>query len=235
VAFFIFGCTINVIMSKSNSFALAILLLTIFALHRAGCTIIDIRPEPSSISLEPINSNADPFQETYKEETETPIIKKIGGRQTLIIPKADYRIAGRVVSKRHYYMDWSSKLSPVDLAIAWGPMASTQFDKYVSYSHSDRYYSYRYSGDFPEDPSVIAKHSANEHLIPANTHIEKTLKSIKVDEIVEIEGFLVNVDGDNGRDGTMSLQTSLTRDDTGAGACEIIYVTKVRIKDGVYK
>ena len=42
-------------------------------------------------------------------------------------------------------------------------------------------------------------------------------------EIVRIGGYPVDVDRDNG----WRWRTSMTREDTGAGACEIILVTKV--------
>jgi len=41
-----------------------------------------------------------------------------------------------------------------------------------------------------------------------------------VGQIVHLEGYLVDIDSAE----TGSIRTSLTRDDTGAGACEIIYV-----------
>jgi hypothetical protein len=43
---------------------------------------------------------------------------------------------------------------------------------------------------------------------------------------VKLEGMLVNLQNPEG--GTMA--TSLRRDDTGAGACEIIYVEKATIR-----
>lgn len=222
-------------MSKKFAFAFIVLFPCVMTLYKGGCRIIDLRPTATSIDHSAINPTLDPFQENFNEDSETPMIKKIDGIKTLLIPKAHYKIAGRVVSKRHYYMDWLSKLSPVDLAIAWGPMASTKYDKNLSYSHSDRYYSYRYTGDFDGDPGIIATHSANEHLIPANSLITKVLKSIKVNEIVELEGQLVNVEWIDENQEAGNLSTSLTRDDTGAGACEIIYVTKVRINSKVYQ
>ena len=220
---------------NSNRIAFFILLICIYFFNKAGCTIIDSRPKATGVHKTLIDPTAVPFQETYPSDTESPIITKIDGRDTLIIPKASYRIAGRVVSKRRYYMDWTAKLSPVDLALAWGPLASKQYDKFLSYSHSDRFYHYEYSSDFPLDSTVIERHSANEHLIPANPLIDKVLKSIKEGEIIELEGFLVNIEGYDGQHETMNMISSLTREDTGAGACEIIYVTQVKIKNEFWK
>lgn len=216
-------------MKQSNVVALIIIIAVGVALHRSGCTLIDFRPKASLHDKTPIDTSADPVQVNLPQTEETPIIMKIDGKQTILLPRADYKIAGRVVSKRHYYKGWYAKLAPVDLAIAWGSIATHDYDKYLSFDHSDRYYNYSYTRELPLDGAYVALHSANEHMIPANGHIEKALKSVKVDEIVEVEGFLVNAEGEG------SLTTSLVRDDKGEGACEIVYVKRLRIGDEVFK
>jgi hypothetical protein len=222
-------------MSQKFALAFIVLFLCVMTLYKGGCTIIDLRPNATSIDYSVIDPTLDPVQKNFESINEIPILKKIAGVKALLTPKAHYKITGRVVSKRHYHMDWLSKLSPVDLAIAWGPFATKKYDDNLTYSHGDRYYSFWYSGEFDGDPKVIATHSANEHLIPANTFIAKVLKSIKVDEVVMLEGLLVNVEWIDEKLEVGNLSTSLTRDDTGAGACEIIYVTKVKIKSKVYQ
>jgi hypothetical protein len=204
-------------------------------LYRGGHYFIDLRPDPTYIDNQPIDATGDPIQENFSTESETPIIKNIGGLKTLLLPKAQYKITGRVVSKNHYYMDWLSKLSPVDLALAWGPFSTNKFDNGLSFYHSDRYYNFKYTSTFTGDPATIATHSANEHLIPANSHIKDAIKSIRVGEIVELEGLLVNINWMDEKGEPNSLTTSLTRYDTGAGACEIIYVTKVKIKNNIFE
>jgi hypothetical protein len=222
-------------MSQKYAFLFIVLFLCIMPLYKGGCTIVDFRPEASAFDSTPIDTSPNPDQENFESKDESPILKDIDGVKALLTPKATYKIAGRVMSKRHYHMDWLSKLSPVDLAIAWGPVATDEYANQITFSHSDRYASYHYPGDFKGDPSLISNHAANEHLIPANSKIAKTIKSIKVNEVVELSGMLVNVEWIDEKNGPMNLDSSLTRDDIGAGACEIIYVTKVRINNKVYE
>ena len=222
-------------MSFKNSLSFIILILCGISLYRGGCTIVDLRPKESKIDNTLIDPTSDPVQINLSQKINTSFLKNVDGVKALITPLADYKISGRVVSKRHYYNDWLSKLSPVDLAIAWGVFSSRKYDSNISYWHSDRYYSYRYKGNFEGDPSTVGTHSANEHLIPANTKIAKVLKSIKKNEIVEITGQLVNVEWLDKKTGAQTFTTSLTRDDTGAGACEVIYVTRVKIKNKVFE
>lgn len=203
-------------------------------LYKGGCTLIDFRPEASSIDATPIDTTLDPKQVNFGTLPEPSIIKVIEGVKATLTPKASYKISGRVVSRRHYYMDWLSQLSPVDLAIAWSPVATTEYVDQITFSHSDRYFSYHYDGNFKGDASLISNHAANEHLIPANSNIAKTLKSIKVNEVVELEGLLVNIEWIDKDRGPATINTSMTRNDTGSGACENIYVTKVKIKNKIY-
>ena len=222
-------------MSFKSSISFIILFLCGLTLHKGGCTIVDFRPKESSIENTPIDPTSNPVQINLSEKINTSFLKNIDGVKALITPLADYKISGRVVSKRHYYIDWLSKLSPVDLAIAWGEFSSYKHESSITYWHSDRYYYYRPEASFEGDLSSIGIHSANEHLIPATPRIAKVLKSIKKNEIVEITGQLVNVEWMDVKTGAQSYTTSLTREDTGPGACEVIYVKRVKIKNKVYE
>lgn len=222
-------------MGKRSVIGLIVLIVCAAVFYRDGYTIIDFRPSETRIDSTPIDSSLDPIQENLPTEMNASFIKEVDGIKALLTPKAQYKISGRVVSLRHYYRDWYSKLSPVDLAMAWGELSTNKYDDDLQFYHSDRYYNYRYKGSFPGDPKMIATHTANEHLIPANKTIFKTLKSIKEGETVELSGQLVDVEWmDKTAEGN-KMDTSLTRDDVGAGACEIIYVTKVKIKNKVYE
>ena len=58
------------------------------------------------------------------------------------------------------------------------------------------------------------------HLIPANDTIERRIKAARVGQVVTLSGYLVDVKTDTG----WTINSSLTREDTGAGACEVIWV-----------
>lgn len=58
------------------------------------------------------------------------------------------------------------------------------------------------------------------HMIPANDEIERQLKSIRAGNMVHLKGFLVEVTGKDG----FRWKSSLTRTDTGGGACELVLV-----------
>ncbi len=63
------------------------------------------------------------------------------------------------------------------------------------------------------------------HLISASRDIRKRLSRVRKGDVVRIKGYLVKVDaGDN-----WHWQSSLTRKDTGEGACELVWVEEFEI------
>src|SRR5690606_12349356 len=65
--------------------------------------------------------------------------------------------------------------------------------------------------------------SANMHLIPADSNVRRQLKGVRPGIVVHLRGYLVNASRADG----FTWNTSLTRNDTGAGACELFYVESV--------
>ncbi len=60
------------------------------------------------------------------------------------------------------------------------------------------------------------------HMIPADADVKRQLEQVRQGQVVHIEGFLVDASRADG----WHWKTSMTRDDTGAGACELIYVER---------
>lgn len=140
-------------------------------------------------------------------------------------PRARFEIEARVLSTRRYHFGRGASLAPVDLALGWGPMSDSSLLAHLDISQSARWYRYIHDVSAPVDGMQIALFSANMHMIPAGSTQEKQLKSLRVGEIVKIRGLLVDVSDDSG----WAWNTSLSRNDTGAGACEIVYVQSIHL------
>jgi hypothetical protein len=180
---------------------------------------------------DPIDTSVDPIQEFLNEDQ--PFSLERGKNSFNLKPVAQYHISARVVSTRSYSRGWESSLSPVDLALVWGELGSKKHDRHISYRQRNRWYYYRYSGGFPFSREYIINHSCNNHMIPATDNIRRALKTIRKNDLVAIEGYLVNVTGRiGGRDVWWSTSTS--RSDSGDHSCEIIYAEKLRINNQVY-
>ena len=144
------------------------------------------------------------------------------GRWTLT-PRARYDITARVLSREDYRFDAMSDLVPEDLALGWGPMSDTRVLRAFEITQSARFYSWRPKAALPIPREDVIEHSANTHVIPADPAIGSQLARLREGQVVRLTGLLVDGVRDDGR----WVRTSLTRSDTGAGACEIMLVEHV--------
>ncbi|HXE65594.1 MAG TPA: hypothetical protein VN630_01020 [Rhodanobacteraceae bacterium] len=140
-------------------------------------------------------------------------------------PLAHFSLAARVLSRDDYRFDAESDLSPTDLAFGWGRMSDSAVLRSIDISQSGRFY-YWQTKAFPIPRREIETHSANMHMIPADASVAYQLKRVRVGDVVSLEGMLVEADKANG----WRWRSSLTREDTGDGACELVYVQSLAIQ-----
>lgn len=141
-----------------------------------------------------------------------------------ITPLETFSIEARVLATKNYTFGRESDLSPVDLALGWGSMSDEAILKDIKITQSNRFYYWRVDA-FPIPRREIEIQSANMHMIPATSQIEKTLKAVKPGQVVKLTGYLIEAKADDG----WRWKSSLTRNDTGAGACEIIFVKSLSV------
>jgi len=130
---------------------------------------------------------------------------------------AAFVVEARVLGRENYRFDAGAELAPMDLALGWGPMSDSRVLAAIEISQSNRFY-YWHADELPLPRGEIESHSANWHIVPASAAVNRVLRGVRVGEVVRIEGELVDVAGPDGG----AARTSLRRDDTGAGACEIV-------------
>jgi len=136
-----------------------------------------------------------------------------------ITPLQSFSLEARVLGTERYRFDRGAELAPVDLALGWGPMSDQSVLEHIEISQGGRFY-FWHVARFPIPRRDIETHSANMHMIPATRDIERRLVAARPGQIVTLRGYLVNVQGKDG----FTWQSSLTREDTGAGACELVWV-----------
>jgi hypothetical protein len=141
--------------------------------------------------------------------------------------RAEFELRARVLSIEHYRWGSEADLSPVDFALGWGVMSDQAVLDRISITQGARWYFTRYELPAPITDRQIITSSSNMHMIPANTWVSKKLGEVRKGSLVQIKGFLVDVDTDSG----FYWRTSLRRDDTGNGSCEIFYVESLYIED----
>ncbi|HNT27386.1 MAG TPA: hypothetical protein PKH10_04315 [bacterium] len=161
-----------------------------------------------------------PVQEDLKAQ---PVIDH--GEYT-ITGLAKFSLKARVLSAEPYWIDRGSGLVPVDLALGWGKMSDSAVIDQLDITQSVRFYRWNTKGsDYPIPKEEIISSSANMHLIPATKAIERRIKEAEKGDIVEFSGYLARADRKDG----FNWSSSMTRTDTGDGACEVVYVEHFRI------
>jgi hypothetical protein len=140
--------------------------------------------------------------------------------------RARFEIRARVLSTERYYLKRESDLSPLDLALGWGVMSDQAVLDQIDISQSGRWYRTRYQLPPPAPEQLISASSSNMHMIPATKSIGRELKRLRSGDIINLRGFLVDADHESG----WYWRTSMSRADTGAGACEIVYVESLSVE-----
>ena len=165
---------------------------------------------------------ADP-QQTDLEET--PVVRTLG--RWRLTPRARYDITARILSREDYRFDRLSDLIPEDLALGWGPMSDNRVLSAFEITQGARFYEWMpKQQDLPVPRQVVIEHSANTHVIPADSATRHQLERLRVGQVVHLTGLLV----DGVRDDGAYIRTSLTRKDTGPGACEILLVEQADVE-----
>ncbi len=164
-----------------------------------------------------------------------PLQQNLSGKKGMIFGagqiqfKAKYGITARVLGKKYYDDGIYGKIAPLDLALGWKYMAEPQIYKKMTILNEDR--QYFFSGKLPITTQQVQLNSANVHIIPATEQVWKGLVALKEEDIVTLDGYLVDYNErtySNSFVKTWEIKTSMTRGDIGKDSCEIIYVTGIK-------
>lgn len=161
-------------------------------------------------------------------QSEPDDVAPIADGAFLLQPRAHFVADARVLGRERYHLGKFADIAPLDIAAGWGPMSDSAVLAGLDISQGNRFYYWHYDDEPPIPRAAIQSHSANWHLVPANDSVWRSLRGVRVGEVVHLEGMLIDIS--NPDFGVM--RTSLSRDDTGAGACEIIYVQAVSVGEG---
>lgn len=140
-------------------------------------------------------------------------------------PLASFELRARVLGREDYRFDALADLVPTDLALGWGRMSDSAVLRQIAIQQSGRFYHWQVR-EFPIPEREIITHSANMHLIPADPVVARALARVRPGQIVALRGSLVEAHGPGGR----VIRSSLTREDSGAGACEVIWVEDLSVE-----
>ena len=141
-----------------------------------------------------------------------------------LTPLANYEIEARVLSKEDYAVGIEAELSPTDLAVGWGVMSDEAVLNKIDISQGNRFF-FWHVDQFPIPQHEIEIHAANMHIIPANDNVKRQLNKVRAGQVAHIKGLLIEAKRSDG----WHWRSSLTREDTGSGACELMYATELTV------
>ncbi len=178
---------------------------------------------PDSISLDS-SLNQEPIQ---KQTQEKSFEKSFEENIYRIDPLYDYEIWGLVVSQRDLDDAWfniyydQDPYNLKDLCIIWGD--NLLGEKYQKVSFWSEIWTCYYQYQRQED-KIREDQLSNNHILPATPEISQLLESVEIGDQVRLKGHLVNYQVNGG-----SRRTSTVRNDTGQGACEVVYTKELNI------
>lgn len=178
------------------------------ATRSSGAVVCELPPaftDPDQPLQSPVDDQMSPF--------------RLG--KSTVTPLAGFSLQATVLSRENYSFGRESDYSPTDLALGWGPMKDPAIAEKLQVSQGGRWYHYGWGADGPPIPlQEIITHSSNMHMVPADRAVADALGHVRPGETVRLAGWLVRIDGDDG----WHWQSSLSRSDSGGGACELVYV-----------
>jgi hypothetical protein len=133
-----------------------------------------------------------------------------------------YQQTVRVLGREEYRFGREAELSPMDIAVGWGVMAKPEIYRQFTITQSGRWY-YWSADSLPISRREVEVNSSNIHLVPASPEIAGRLRRIKRDDVLAIGGTLIEVTAPDG----WRWRTSLSREDTGEGACELLLLQQL--------
>jgi hypothetical protein len=174
------------------------------------------------------------LQEPLQTPTQTaPFKTEVGGVEYGIKPVFDYDIAGLIVSRHDSATWWDyihaashDHINVADLCLVWGANAADGAYLDMSFS-SGQFVCYFQAHSADSAQPQYFRALSNNHLLAADPALAKRIAGLHVGDQVRLRGHLVEYTHHQGFE--FHRGTSVTRDDTGNGACETIFVRELSV------
>jgi len=165
--------------------------------------------------------SAEPRQ---RATTAPPFAIDYSGVGYAVAPQYEYELYGMVVSYRQH--DGNSRmhrasndhLNMADLCVVWGTTAASPYLGDIEFWNGIFTCNFQTSSQTAWE-SIRPAQISNNHLISADDLIRDQVADVKIGDQIRVRGWLASYGS-----GANKRGTSTTREDSGDGACETIYV-----------
>jgi hypothetical protein len=178
---------------------------------------------PPLAHIDPLVSQA-PLQTPV---TMPPLSHDYDGQRYLITPRYDYEMTGLIVSQNDRQASWLDPYYDMDpfnikdLCLLYGGSVVSGAYRLAQFHSQGFMCFFRYAPGVSLNPDDVA----NNHLLPANADVARRLTSVRPGDQVFLRGQLV----DYTVEGMGTRHTSISRNDRGNGACEVLYLRELRV------
>lgn len=186
----------------------------------------------STPAAAPVSLDLEPVQEPIEPPEQVTVTR--GGRTFVIEKLYRYEHSGEVLSATAYDLAWTNDFFDVDVGTIWGPTRESLKQRFT-FQQMGRFLFWRTDTQPTQEERLdVTRHIANNHLIPAegSAHLGRAVRFVREGDVVRIKGALVRILDDRG---AVLATSSVVRDDTGAGACEIVWVDELQIGSRVFR
>lgn len=159
-----------------------------------------------------------PVQEKISDKNE------IRFKKFTLFPQAKITFKARILAIKTYYFDTFSDISATDVVFSWEAMSDERNLNTLMVRQDDRSFYWEMTKP-PINKPQMWEQAANMHLIGPTEEMRDKISALRKGHVVQVEGLLVNAESSDG----WSLKTSLTRDDIGDGASELLWIEKLNI------
>ncbi|MDX9731337.1 MAG: hypothetical protein RBT63_06160 [Bdellovibrionales bacterium] len=171
-----------------------------------------------------------PIQSGVQTGDPAPIRLTFRDKNYELIPRAEYSLEGLIVSQHRsdsafdlMHKRTGDFLNIQDICTVWGRTLSSGLYRDIKFWSGDWTCNFQASAE--NFAAIKFDEIANNHILAKDETIRKTLEGLEKGDEIRIRGKLV----DYQIEGLGLRKTSLVRNDTGNGACEILYVEAVEV------
>lgn len=197
------------------------------ALLLASCWKAESLPTPTGLRADLLD---EPGQVPVRQQ---PFQTRVGEVEYTVQPLYRYELTGLVVSRHdshawwdYAHKEWKDELNAVDLCVVWGDNVASGAYLPLSYS-SDQWTCHVETGSSAAwqafDPNALS----NNHLLTDQAALAKRLRGVRIGDQIRLRGYLAEYSHQVGQG--FRRCTSTTRNDTGNGACETIFVEEFNL------
>lgn len=154
-----------------------------------------------------------------------------------ITPLFDYELYGMIVSMGDN-LGWLGRfkeqdpLNTNDFCIIWGSNIDNGIYQEMSFRNEDFICRIEFHGDYKDLSKYTNDHLSNNHLLvdrETNSKLYNQIKSAKVGDQIHFKGYLASYSTKKSGVQTGTRGSSTTREDSGDGACETVYIKSFEI------